>query len=86
MKERSETSGAGGLQPMEIEMENKQDVKVVDYSNGWSSEPMTDAQAQRYIETHPAPTSRGVEPAEAEWCYDHRFGEWAWFSGGKRIS
>jgi len=60
--------------------------KVVDYFNGWASEPMTEAEAEAYIKTHSAPTARGVEVAEAEWRFDHRFSEWAWFVGDKRIS
>ncbi len=54
--------------------------------HGWQSQPMTGAEAERYIADHPAPTPRVVAPAHAEWRFDHRFSEWAWFDGDRRIS
>lgn len=67
-------------------MKQTKNYKVVDYFNGWESEPMLMDEAEKYIASHPAPTARGVETTSATWAFDARFSEWAWFDGGKRIS
>jgi hypothetical protein len=66
-------------------MNKNKTVKVVDIFNGWSSEPMTSEEADRYIELNPA-SGREIYPTEVEWKFDNRFGEWAWWEGERRIS
>ena len=67
-------------------MAKQKNFKVADTFNGWSSEPMTQDEAMDYIGDHPAPTPRDVVPVDAEWRFDHRANEYAWFVGGKRVA
>lgn len=59
--------------------------KIADVSNGWESEAMTLADAERAWVADMAPTPRIVAPVDAEWRFDHRDQQWAWFVGDKRI-
>lgn len=60
-------------------------VKVVDTFNGWQSLPMTPASAAKLAAGFAA-NARKIVPATAEWRYDYRIGEWAWFDGEERVS